>query len=1007
MSFIFEKVNTLTKRLGSLREQPAGGVGTVEYVPCGYKTSNDAPAEGWQIFEPGQRISGKDTHFWFRMAFRTPEAEEGHTLYLRVITGREGNWDATNPQGLVFLNGRMTQALDTNHTMVRLEPGAEVRIQIYFYVGMIDVPVEFLPSLVWVDDRIEGIWYDFSVALDAVTCQGRECENSRKILGHLEQAANRLVMWPLFGEAFYAGIEAAGQYLAEHLYGTGDPDGPVTYCIGHTHIDVAWLWTLAQTCEKSQRSFATVLELMRRYPEYKFMSSQCQLYKYVKQEAPELYEEIRERVKEGRWEVEGAMWLEADNNLISGESMVRQMVHGKRFMKEEFGVDSRVLWLPDVFGYSAATPQIMKKCGVDYFYTSKISWNETNRLPYDTFYWQGIDGTEVLTNFVTAQDRWPDGTIQTFTTYNADVTPAMVRGSWDRYQQKDYNNSSLITFGFGDGGGGPTREMLERQRRLHKGLPGIPRTEIGFAGDWIRSVEKNLQEGIDRTGRVPRWVGELYLEFHRGTYTSIAKNKRNNRKSELSLQKAEGLSETARRLLGREYPAAALWDTWETVLKNQFHDILPGSSIFEVYEDCDREYAKVLSDTATLSDGALAALAGAVSTEGGLLVYNPLGVRRNASVKWNGVTVETGELPPMGWKVLHTPVIESTVTALPELLENLHYRITLDAAGRITSLWDKDARREVLLPGSRGNELQLFEDYPKEYDAWEITDYYKQKMWVLDEPAEITPVFDGARAGLKIVHRYLSSFITQTMRLYDTIRRIDFETEIDWQEEHMLLKAAFPLDVHASKATYEIQFGSLERPTHSNTSWDAAKFEVCAHKWADISDNGYGASLLNDCKYGHNAEGSTLKLTLLKCATNPNPNADKGHHVFTYALLPHEGDWRQAGTVAEAYSLNQPAVAVELPKQEGSLPETWSFVRCDAPNAVVDTVKRADDGSGTVLRLYDAWDRRGNVTLRFGFTPSRAVLCDMLENELEDLPLEGSSLTVPLKNFEILTLKIQ
>ena len=1007
-NFIFEKVNTLANRLKGLMVLPAADVGAVEYVPCGYKTSNTPPAEGWKPFEKFQRVIGRDSHFWFHMNFRTPDAQEGRSLYLRVTTGREGQWDATNPQGLVYLNGRMTQALDTNHTMVRLEAGTDYDVYIYFYVGMIEVPVEFNPSVIWVDDRIEGIYYDMSVPLDACKNFQPEHETRIQILKHLEQAANRLVMWPLYSKAFYDGIDAAAEYLSQTLYQPADgKEVPTAICIGHTHIDVAWLWTLAQTCEKSQRSFATVLELMRRYPEYKFMSSQCQLYKYVKEEAPELYAEIKERVKEGRWEVEGAMWLEADNNLISGESMIRQMVLGKRFMKEEFGVDSKVLWLPDVFGYSASTPQIMKKCGVDHFVTSKISWNEFNRLPYDTFMWQGIDGSEVMTNFITAQDHWPDGTIQTFTTYNADITPSMVKGSWERYQQKEYNDNTVLTFGFGDGGGGPTREMLERQRRMKNGLPGIPKTEIAFAGEWLSRTEKNFKENAELLGRTPRWVGELYLEFHRGTYTSIARNKRNNRKSELLLQKAEGLAATDAALLSGSYPTARLLDNWETVCKNQFHDIIPGSSIFEVYEDCDREYAQVMDEVGSIADEKLRALAANVKTSGGLFVYNPLGVARNASVEYEGKTVETGLLPPMGWKVIQPSAPAGLVKASAECIENDLYCLKLDKAGRIVSLFDKLADREVLIPGKPGNEIQMFEDYPKEYDAWEITNYYKQKMWVLDDEAEIVPVTDGARAGVRVSRKYLNSTITQTIWLYDTIRRIDFETELDWHEEHHLVKVAFPLDVHTNKATYEIQFGSLERPTHENNSWDTAKFEVCAHKWADVSENGYGASLLNDCKYGHNTEGSTLKLTLLKCATYPNPQGDKGHHVFTYSLMPHSGDWREAGTVTEAYSLNQPAEALVLPAQEGTLPETFSFASCNRENVVLETLKQADDGSGTILRLYDAFDRRSRPTVRFGFDVKQAWICDMLENEEQELAVTDNTVTFDLKNFEIITLKVR
>lgn len=1007
-NFIFEKVSTLVTRLRELTDTPAGEISGITYVPCDYKSSNTPPSDGWTAFTPGTRVSGQDSHFWFRFSLHTPAALPGKDLYLSVTTGREGQWDALNPQGLVYLNGRMTQSLDTNHTRVLLPTDTDLEVLIYFYIGMGSWAVDFLPALIWTDTAIEGITYDLSVPLEACACLPPEHEGRLAMMRDLEEAANRLVMWPLYSEAFYEGIRSAGAYLADTLYASRREDGPVACCIGHTHIDVAWLWTLRQTCEKAQRSFATVIELMRRYPEYKFMSSQPQLYKYVKENAPELYEEIRARVAEGRWEAEGAMWLEADSNLISGESMVRQIVHGKRFMQKEFGVESRTLWLPDVFGYSAATPQIMKKCGVDNFVTSKISWNETNLLPCDTFIWQGIDGTEVFCNFLTAQNLPADGKPVNFSTYNADITPAMALGTWNRYQQKDCNDHVAITFGFGDGGGGPTREMLERQRRLAKGLPGVPRTEMSTSAEWLAKAKENFDAAVKRSGRTPRWVGELYLELHRGTYTSIAKNKRNNRKTEFLLQKAEGLSAAAGLLTGRAYPAEKLYQAWETVCKNQFHDIIPGSSIFEVYENCDREYAALRETGNGICEEAMAALAGSVATEGGLFVYNPLGMARNAAVKWDGETVETGLLPAFGWKVLKKAPPARRVHAEEALLENDLYRMELDAAGRISRLYDKKAERDVFLPGALGNELQLSEDYPKCYDAWEITNYYKQKTRILDSEAVCVPVCDGARAGIRVEKTYLNSRIVQTIWMYDTLPRIDFETEIDWQEEHQLLKAAFPFDVHANQATYEIQFGNLERPTHANTSYDAAKFEVCAHKWADLSEDGYGVSLLNDCKYGHSAEGSTLKLTLLKCATYPNPQADKGRHEFTYSLLPHVGDYRSAGTVREAYSLNQPVCAVPVPAQKGSLPERFSLFSCDAENVVIETVKQAYDGSGTVVRLYDAFDRRGTVTLKSGVPFRSAALCDMLEREQAELPVNADgSVTLKLKNFEILTLKLR
>lgn len=1007
MDFLFEKVNVLCKKLESLCMTPAGEIGPMECVPCGYKKGCTPPAEGWQPFTPGSRVSGKDGHLWFHMHFTAPQAQEGKTPYFRLMTGKLGNWDACNPQALLYVNGRTVQGMDINHNMMQLTPGEDVDLYLYFYIGMIDIAIEFTPSLVYLDDRIEKAYYDLSVPLQGTRLLQKNSREYVETMKCLEQAANRLVMWPEYSEAFYQGLENACDYLQKEFYEKLCGKSDVTVrCIGHTHIDVAWRWTLAQTVEKSQRSFATVIELMRRYPEYIFMSSQPQLYQYVKEEDPALYEEIKEMIKAGRWEAEGAMWLEADCNLTSGESLVRQIIHGKKFMKDEFDVDSKTLWLPDVFGYSAAMPQILKKSGVDNFVTSKISWNEANTLPYDTFMWQGIDGTEVFTNFITAQDAKPNGEITNFTTYNGDLTPDMVLGTWNRYQQKEYNDEAVITFGYGDGGGGPTREMLERFRRLQYGLPGLPRACMSNSADWLNHARENFTKNAELLQRMPRWVGELYLEFHRGTYTSMAKNKKNNRKSEFALQQAEKLCATDALLNGGATHDDELYHAWEVVLRNQFHDIIPGSSIFEVYEDSDKEYAGVLATTDAVCGEKIAALKNNVTTNGGTFVYNPLGFARKAQVKVNGQTVETPEIPALGWAVIPqtAPVCGVQVNGLT--VENHAYIVTLDEAGRIVRLFDKRFNREVLLDGQKGNEIQIFEDFPRQYDNWEITNYYKQKKTVLDTPATITAVTDGARAGLKIERKFLSSTISQTMWLYTENDRIDFETNLDWHEEHMLMKAAFPVDVHANRATYEIQFGNLERPTHENTSWDQAKFEVCAHKWADISEDGYGVSILSESKYGFNAEGSTMKITLLKCGTEPNPQADKGAHAFTYSLLPHAGDYRTA-TVHEAYCLNVPAVAEPVAAQTGKLPECFSLLTCDAPNVVIDTVKRAYNGDGTVVRMYDAFDRRTTAKLTSGFDCTRAVLCDLLENELEELPVENGVVSVPVKNFEIVTIKLK
>ena len=565
----------------------------------------------------------------------------------------------------------------------------------------------------------------------------------------------------------------------------------------------------------------------------------------------------------------------------------------------------------------------------------------------------------------------------------------------------------MVTFGYGDGGGGPTKQMLEQFRRLEKGLPGLPVAEMGFMTPHLEQRKQLFDAGCKRTQRTPKWVGELYLEFHRGTYTSIAKNKRNNRKSELMLQKAEALSYTDF-LHSGSYDADGIYGTWKKVLHNQFHDILPGSSIFEVYEGTDRDYAEVRTFCENMIQDKLHMLASKVAADSGVLVYNSLGFARKAMVRLDGKTVELpDEIPAFGWKAISDvrPYSGNGVEVCGNTLKNRYYEMRLDSSGRIESLFDRRAEREVFRDGAFGNELQVFEDYPRQYDAWEMTDYYKQKMWILDTPAEITPVFDGARAGVQVVKRYMHSTITQKIWLYSGSPRIDFETEIDWHEKHQILKAAFPLAIHANNATFDIQFGHVVRPTHENTSWDKARFESYGHKWVDVSENGYGVSLLNDCKYGYNTEGSTLKLTMLKCATYPNPHADEGKHIFTYSLLPHIGDFREAGVIQEAYSLNQPLEAVHVNSGDGTLPGTYSLVSSDSPNVMIETVKKAEADGSMIVRLYEAFDRRSKAVISVAEGFKKAYLCNLLEDELEELPFDGTKLPLPVRNFEIITLK--
>lgn len=977
------------------------------YKPCGYKKDNVLPCvdSTFREFQPYERWGGEiDAHAWFYKKVEIPQNMQGRNVELCVETQLEG-WDAINPQFIVYVDGVLVQGLDTNHREVFLDNAKqEYEIYIYAYSGKNTNYLEFNVSLKIYDEAARKLYYSLVVPFEITLYLNPGEKDYIGIENHLINALNLIDMRKPHSEEFSKSISAAQKYLDKEFFGKFCKAEDINaVCIGHTHIDVAWLWTLAQTREKVQRSFSTVLALMKKYPEYKFMSSQAQLYKYLKEECPDLYSQVKEMVKQGRWEVEGAMWVEADCNLSSGESLVRQILYGKAFFKEEFGIDSKVLWLPDVFGYSAALPQILQKCGVDKFVTSKIGWNETNRMPYDTFNWKGIDGTDVFTYFMTAQDKHRGVPTATNCTYNAKLNPDQFQGGYDRYAQKDINQDIMITFGFGDGGGGPTRKDLEYYNILKKGLTAVPKAKMEFAGSMLERVKNNTKNNP----KLPVWQGELYLEYHRGTYTSQAKNKRNNRKSEFLFENAETISLIDEKLNNKEYPKKQLHDAWETILLNQFHDIIPGSSIKEVYDVSSKQYAEIQKTGEEIVNGAYNDIMSCVKTDGGIIVFNPNSFEGSGNVEVCGKSYFADNIPPKGYAVIKLPEIKGRVKASEKVIENDYFKIKIDKKGTFSSLFDKRNHREVLTKGTRANVITAYEDFPRDYDNWEISNYYTDKSWEIDEVKSIKVINDGARAGVEITKTFLDSTIIQKIWLYDDIDRIDFETYADWKESHLVVKTAFPVDVNADKATYDIQFGNVERPTHMNTSWDAAKFEVCAHKFTDFSEYGYGVSILNDCKYGHDIHNGVMRLTMLKCGTYPDETADKCEHFFTYSVFPHKGDFKTAGTVKQAYDLNVPMRAFKIGKQDGTLPERYSLITCDSDNIIIETVKKAEDGDGVIVRMYECFNQRTAVTLKTGFEFKSVTLCDMLENDKTEIKTKDNEISLELKPFEIVTVKIK
>jgi len=814
--------------------------------------------------------------------------------------------------------------------------------------------------------------------------------------------------------------------MQENYYSVREKMTPIAVAdsIGHTHIDVAWLWDIEQSRHKAVRSFSTVCDLMDRYPEYRFMSSQPVLYEFVKEDEPELYERIKQFVAQGRWEVEGGMWVEADCNISGGEALARQFLYGQRFFEEEFGKRSRVLWLPDVFGYSAALPQLMKLCGIDYFMTTKISWNEYNKMPYDTFSWKGIDGTSVLTHFSPVRDYYSTNIGEGhhrhsdhYTTYTSLMNPSEIAGGWKRFMQKGLDEHFLVLYGYGDGGGGPTSEMLERAKRMSVPMPLTPVVKQEFA----RPFFEKLDERVGKDKHLPVWSGELYLEYHRGTYTSQGRTKRYNRKAELALRKAE-----LRCVQSQTDCKQVLDEVWHDVLTLQFHDILPGSSIHKVYEDSDMMYGRCFEKLGGIMNKTEKKLLEDESDS--LCVFNDLDFCRDDMVEFKtekpvgSLVDETGRSWPvqkLGEGYIArveglAPFAASNFRMSPEVygekllsvdregFDTPFYSGRFDEAMRIVSLYDKRAGRELCRDGKALNRLVCYECKPHNYDAWDINIYHDRRYWEIDNVVNVEPLGSGSVfAGLRVTWGYMSSTITQDIIFYADSPRIDFKTHASWVEQTYVVKSHFPLDVFHTDIRCDIQYGNVSRPTCRNTSWDVARFEVCAHKWVDISESDYGVALLNDCKYGHGASDDELTLTLLKTSHYPDKTGDVGEHEFAYALFPHQGDWRQAGVISEAYKFNIPAEAVCGTRSK----DTKSLIKLEGEGTVIETVKAAEDGNGTVVRLYECFGGRRTIKLCPGFEFERADIVNVLEEKLESVTIKDAAVSLTLKPYQILSVK--
>ena len=998
-------------------------------APVGYDQAVQAAYEPVAI---GWRWGPAWSTAWFRICGRVPPAMAGKCVVLRFSSGTEA---------LLWDDGAPRQGFDPNRDAVtlydRAEGGEEVRLHVEaacnnpFGIATFQPP-ESEDSRRWSGSkpgRLERcelavydamawrLWRTYEFARQLLLVSADESARGQQLNDALRRATEGIddTDVPATGTAALAILE-------EVLRANATDAATCCYASGHAHIDTAWLWPICETKRKCLRTFANVLGLMDRYPEFSFLCSQAQQYAWVEHASPKLFARVAQRVREGRWEAGGAMWIEPDCNVPSGESLVRQILLGTRYWQQRFGEQGqqRFLYLPDTFGFPASLPQITALAGLDTFITNKLATNESNEFPLVNFRWRGIDGTEILAHCTPGHD------------YTATNTPAELQRGERNAARKDQARSEvwLQPFGFGDGGGGPTDWMIHNAL-LARECAGLPNVTLARADAFCEELRRR-RVALRTEGRdLPVWDGELYLEYHRGTYTTQAWLKQANRRAEQALRVAEWLAFAGPAPLEAQRTAAvqsSLHEAWPLVLLNQFHDILPGSSILAVYEDARRQHERVREICDALIDEGVHRWADSADTGGlqaPLIVFNPTCAARSAVVECEGRVHYVKDVPALGAAVMdrseETDVAPACVR--DRTLSNGIVEATISAAGSLTSLKRVGCERDACVRRADGspeplNQLVLYEDRPRAWEAWELNAEYEEKAYPLESPAESWRVVEDGplRAAIEVAHPLgQNSHITQRIVLEAGSPCLDVHTRVEWHESRRLLRALFPVDVRARRATYEIQFGHIERPTHRNTSWERAMFEVCAHGWMDLSEPGFGVALLNDCKYGHSCHENVMGISLLRSPKFPDPEADMGAHEFTYSLMVHDGDWRAAGVDREAEALNTPLMARPLSAgQAGPLAGAWTpftLVADGAANVVVSAVKRAEDDDRLIIRLVETHGGRGRVTIAWNLPVRMVEPVDLLERPLHvdgfghDAAVRRT--TVPLRPFQIVTLAVR
>jgi len=1002
----------------------------IEFNESGADTQEQALAGPWKEVTKGHAYGPAYKTFWFRLTGQVPESYSGKKVVIVAELGGERTvWRDNSPwcgvdvehSDIGWLEG---STIGAAATAVGGE-NIEVYVQAYTRNSEVTVHGKEAPrsattetvdraELVVTDLEARDLYYDVDFALSLLDTIQETDPAYLTILRGLNDVVNG------FSTTNRESIARCRKIIRDAM---GSLNGELKHTIvpvGHAHLDTAWLWPINITKKKMAHTTATQLGLLERYPEYVFVHSQASQYEWLETDYPVLFTRVKEAIARGQWEPVGSMWVEADCNLTGAESLIRQFLYGRQYFRNKFGYETQDMWLPDVFGYSAALPQILAKFNIKYFLTQKISWNQFNKFPHHTFWWQGIDGTRIWTHFPPAD------------TYNASAEPKEVIYSVKNYKDHGRLDQSLYVFGFGDGGGGPTERHLEflRRGRLAPNYPDVASGKKAL--DFFRDAKARSKD-------LSTWVGELYLELHRGTYTSQAANKRDNRKSEFLLRDAELLACFAPGYPA-SYPQAELEAAWKLVLLNQFHDIIPGSSVREVYEDSAVDYEAVLQTGNKLVKDSLTRIGSAFDTAS---MARPVALFQNATmvtqgeIPWDEEAVpasvvtseehqpvqlveEFGErklimaTPPsaLGTVVVadlsDSPApLKTKLKSSNRRIENGELMVRFDPNGNITSIQSLEDGTEFLEPGRLGNVFQIMDDKPLFWSAWDVDVFAYETTQDLIRSESFEIVERGpVRVAAEVVKRFGNSTIKQRISLGPT-PGIRFDTEIDWQEEDKMLKVAFPVNVNSGRATYEIQFGNVERATHYNTSWDIAKFEVCAQKWVDLAEGDQGVALINDGKYGHDIHGNVMRLTLLRSPKAPDPLCDMGIHRFSYSVVPHYGPYNYAGIVQAAYAFNAPMRSARLESSTGETGALPLLVSCDDRNIVIEAVKKAEDSGDMIVRLYECHNSRGRAELSCARAFRAAMLCDLEENEIAELDVQDGLVEIDYKPFEILTVKLK